>query len=216
MVPHPRYLFDYDPIPASLAGTYMCSGVTAYSAVEKLGAVAEDYPVLIVGLGGVGMMGFSFIRARSKHPPIVVEIDAKKREYALANGASAAFDPNDPASRKGIMAASNGGVLGAIDFVGSEKSATLGFGSLTKGGKLVLVGLIGGEIKLPVPTFPLKGVSILGSYVGSLAEAKAMLALVRAGRVPPIPVSTRPLAEAQAALEDLRAGKTVGRTVLVP
>jgi propanol-preferring alcohol dehydrogenase len=76
--------------------------------------------------------------------------------------------------------------------------------------------LIGGEIKLPVPTFPLKGVSILGSYVGSLAEAKAMLALVRAGRVPPIPVSTRPLAEAQAALDDLRAGKTVGRMVLVP
>ncbi len=198
MVPHPRYVFDYDPIPAALAGTYMCSGLTAYSAVEKLGAAADD-PVLIIGLGGVGMMGFSFIKARSKHPPIVVEIDAKKREYALANGAAA-------------------GSLGsnAIDFVGAEKSATLGFGSLTKGGKLVLVGLIGGEMKIPVPTFPLKGVAILGSYVGSLAEAKAMLALVRAGRVPPIPVSTRPLAEAQAALDDLRAGKTVGRTVLVP
>jgi D-arabinose 1-dehydrogenase-like Zn-dependent alcohol dehydrogenase len=146
MVPHPRYLFEYDPIPAALAGTYMCSGVTAYSAVEKLGTAATDYPVLIVGLGGVGMMGFSFIKARSKHPPIVVEIDAKKREYALQNGAAAAFDPNDPGARKGIMAASNGGVLGAIDFVGSEKSASLGFGSLTKGGKIVLVGLIGGEI----------------------------------------------------------------------
>jgi D-arabinose 1-dehydrogenase-like Zn-dependent alcohol dehydrogenase len=216
MVPHPRYLFDYDPIPAALAGTYMCSGLTAYSAAEKLGTSATDYPVLIVGLGGVGMMGFSFIKARSKHPPIVVEIDAKKREYALQNGAAAAFDPNDPGARKGIMAASNGGVLGAIDFVGSEQSAAFGFGSLTKGGKLVLVGLIGGEIKLPVPTFPLKGVSILGSYVGSLAEAKAMLALVRAGRVPPIPVSTRPLAEAQSALDDLRSGKTVGRMVLVP
>jgi len=215
MVPHPRYLFDYDPIPAELAGTYMCSGVTAYSAVEKL-ASAADYPVLIIGLGGVGMMGFSFLRARSKAAPIVVEIDAKKRDYALANGAAAAFDPNDPATRKAIMAASNGGVMGAIDFVGSEKSAALGFGALTKGGKLVVVGLIGGEMKLPVPTFPLKGVSILGSYVGSLAEAKAMLALVRAGRVPPIPVTTRPLAEAQAALDDLRAGKTVGRMVLVP
>jgi D-arabinose 1-dehydrogenase-like Zn-dependent alcohol dehydrogenase len=71
-------------------------------------------------------------------------------------------------------------------------------------------------MKIPVPTFPLKGTSILGSYVGTLKEAQAMLALVKAGKVPPIPVSTRPLAQAQAALDDLKAGKTVGRTVLVP
>jgi D-arabinose 1-dehydrogenase-like Zn-dependent alcohol dehydrogenase len=76
--------------------------------------------------------------------------------------------------------------------------------------------LIGGEMKLSVPTLPLKGVSILGNYVGSLEEAKEMLALVRAGSVQPIPVQTRPLTEAQAALVDLRAGRTVGRQVLVP
>jgi D-arabinose 1-dehydrogenase-like Zn-dependent alcohol dehydrogenase len=216
MVPHPRYLLDYDPIPPALAGTYMCSGLSAYAAVEKLGAAAEHHPVLIVGLGGVGMMGFSFLRARSQHPPIVVEIDATKRQYALEHGAAAAFDPGDPAARKGIMAASGGGVVGALDFVGSEKSTALAFGSLTKGGKLVLVGLIGGEGKFPLPTFPLKGLSILGSYVGSLDEAKAMLALVRAGGIPPIPVRSRPLAEAQAALEELRGGRTIGRSVLVP
>jgi D-arabinose 1-dehydrogenase-like Zn-dependent alcohol dehydrogenase len=216
MVPHPRYLLDYDPIPPALAGTYMCSGVTAYSSVEKLGAIAEKYPVLIVGLGGVGMMGFSFIRARSKHAPVVVEVDAKKREYALANGASAAFDPNDPATRKAVMAASNGGFVGAIDFVGSDKTASFAYGSLTKGGMLVVAGLIGGEMKLSVPTLPLKGVSIVGNYVGSLNEAKAMMALVRQGKIPAIPVSTRPLSEAQEALDDLRAGKTVGRAVLVP
>lgn len=71
-------------------------------------------------------------------------------------------------------------------------------------------------MKLSVPTLPLKGVSIIGNYVGSLAEAKAMLALVKQGKILPIPVSTRPLAEAQEALDDLKAGKTVGRAVLVP
>lgn len=215
-VPHPRYLLDYDPIPAALAATYMCSGLTAYSSVEKLGAAAEHYPVLIVGLGGVGMMGFSFIRAKSKHAPVVADIDAKKREYALANGAAAAFDPNDPATRKALMAASNGGFAGAIDFVGSDKTLALAYGALAKGGRVVVAGLIGGEMKLSVPTLPLKGVSIIGNYVGSLAEAKAMLALVKQGKILPIPVSTRPLAEAQEALDDLKAGKTVGRAVLVP
>lgn len=216
MVPHPRYLLDYDPIPAALAGTYMCSGVTAYSSIEKLGPAAQESPILVIGLGGVGMMGFSFLRARSKHPPVAVDIDGKKRDYAMANGAASAFDPNDAATRKALMALSNGGFAGAIDFVGSDKTAALGYGALAKGGVLVVAGLIGGEMKLSVPTLPLKGVSIVGNYVGSLKEAKAMLELVRKGNVPPIPVSTRPLAEAQAALDDLKAGKTVGRAVLVP
>jgi D-arabinose 1-dehydrogenase-like Zn-dependent alcohol dehydrogenase len=215
LVPHPKYLLEYDPIPRELAGTYMCSGVTAYSAIAKLGALAERGPALIIGLGGVGMMGFSFLKARSKHKPIVVEIDAKKREHALQQGAAAAFDPSDKATRKEIAVVSGGGVLGAIDFVGSDKSAALGFGALAKGGTLVVAGLIGGEMPLSVPVLPLKGVSIIGNYVGSLQEAKDMLALVRAGKVAPIPVQTRPLAEANSALEDLRAGKTIGRTVLV-
>jgi D-arabinose 1-dehydrogenase-like Zn-dependent alcohol dehydrogenase len=216
LVPHPKYLLEYDPVPRDLAGTYMCSGVTAYSAIAKLGALVERGPALIIGLGGVGMMGFSFLKARSPHKPIVIEIDPKKREHALANGAAAAFDPTDKAARKEITAASGGGVLGAIDFVGSDKSAALGFGVLAKGGTLVVSGLIGGEMPLSVPVLPLKGVSIVGNYVGSLAEAKEMLALVRGGKIAPIPVRTRPLAEANAALDDLRNGRTIGRTVLVP
>lgn len=216
LVPHPRYLLDYDPIPAALAGTYMCSGVTAYSSVLKLGLLVRDAPVLLVGLGGVGLMGLSFLLATGGQKPLVADIDAKKRAHALELGAAAAFDPNEPGSRKAILAASNGGVAGAVDFAGAEASTTFALGALGRGGKLVIAGLIGGELKYPLPMFPLKGISIVGNYVGSLTEAKEMLALVRDGRVPPIPVSTRPLSEAQAALDDLRAGRTVGRTVLVP
>jgi D-arabinose 1-dehydrogenase-like Zn-dependent alcohol dehydrogenase len=38
--------------------------------------------------------------------------------------------------------------------------------------------------------------------------------LARAGKIAPIPTRERPLAEAQAALDDLRSGSIVGRTVL--
>jgi D-arabinose 1-dehydrogenase-like Zn-dependent alcohol dehydrogenase len=40
--------------------------------------------------------------------------------------------------------------------------------------------------------------------------------LARAGKVLAPPVRERPLAEAQAALDDLRAGRVVGRVVLAP
>src|SRR5262249_18340500 len=84
------------------------------------------------------------------------------------------------------------------------------------GGAVVIVGLIGGSFSLPVPMFPLRALTIMGSYVGSLAEARDMLALVQAGKVAPIPVELRPLEATNAALDDLRAGQVVGRVVITP
>jgi alcohol dehydrogenase, propanol-preferring len=55
-----------------------------------------------------------------------------------------------------------------------------------------------------------------GSYVGSLPELKELVALAEKGTLRPIKVGRRKLAEASAALNDLKAGKVVGRTVLVP
>jgi propanol-preferring alcohol dehydrogenase len=62
--------------------------------------------------------------------------------------------------------------------------------------------------------FPMKAMAIEGTLTGTLAEAQELLALARAGKIPPIPIRERPLAEAQAALDDLRAGKVVGRLAL--
>ena len=104
LVPHPRYLIDHDRAARpALAGAYMCSGLTAFSALKRIAEHARRGPVLLVGLGGVGMMGLSFARALFPHPPIVADIDAAKREAALKAGAAAAYDPADPDARKALM-----------------------------------------------------------------------------------------------------------------
>ena len=87
---------------------------------------------------------------------------------------------------------------------------------MAKGGKLVIVGLFGGELTVPLPPIPMRAITIQGSYVGSLAELKELMALLNRAKVARIPIATRPQSEANAALEDLRAGKAVGRYVLVP
>jgi alcohol dehydrogenase len=58
--------------------------------------------------------------------------------------------------------------------------------------------------------------TIEGTFVGSLAEAKEMLALARAGKVAPVPIVERTLDAAQQSLDDLRKGNVVGRIVLTP
>ncbi len=207
LIPHPRYLIDYAPLTASFAATLMCSGLTAYAALKRLAAHAALGPALLVGMGGVGMMGLSLARAMFPHAPIVADIDPAKREAALAAGAAAAFDPADPATRKALMARTNGGVYAACDFVGSDRSLAFATGALAKGGKALVTGLFGGTFTLPVAMFGLKAIAIEGIQTGTLAEANELMALARSGKLSPPPLAERPLADAQATLEALRAGR---------
>jgi D-arabinose 1-dehydrogenase-like Zn-dependent alcohol dehydrogenase len=215
LVPHPRYLIDYAPLSASLAGAYMCSGLTAFSALKRISEHARRGPVLLVGLGGVGMMGLAFARALFAHAPIVADIDPDKRAAALEAGAAAAYDPADKDARKALLKAT-GGIHGAVDFVGADASLAFAAGSLAKGGKVVITGLLGGTYTTPIAMFPLRVFTIEGTMTGTLDEANEMMALARAGKIPPVPIIERPLSDAQTALDDLRAGKVVGRLVLVP
>jgi D-arabinose 1-dehydrogenase-like Zn-dependent alcohol dehydrogenase len=216
MVPHPRYLFDIGDLPPATAAPLACSGVTTYGALKKVGDVLKGGPIAIIGAGGLGLMCLALHKAMGGHGAIVVEIDPVKRAAAEKAGAQLVIDGAAPDAAQRIVAATNGGVWAVIDLVGSSATVRLGIDSLIKGGKLVVVGLYGGDITLPLPMFPMRAITLQGSYVGSLTEMAELLELVRRTGPPTIPVATRPLAEVNAALDDLRAGKVVGRVVLVP
>jgi alcohol dehydrogenase, propanol-preferring len=213
LIPHPRYLIDYAPLSPSYAGALMCAGLTAYAALKRLKDRAARAPLLLIGLGGVGLMGLALARAQYGAAPYVADIDAKKCEAALAAGALAAFDPADAGARKALLKAS-GGIYAAVDFAGSDQSLNFATGVLAKGGKVVVTGLIGGGYSTAVAMFPLKAMTIEGTTTGTLAEARELVDLVRAKNIAAPPIAERPLAQASATLDDLRGGKIVGRVVL--
>ena len=216
LVPHPRYLLDIGTLSPAQAAPYACSGLTAFGALKRLGPVIKEEPVVVIGAGGLGLMCLNLLKAMGGRGAIVVDTDARKREAALQAGALAAIDGAAADAVKQVTAAAGGGIWAAIDFVGASGTAKLAIDALAKGGKVVVVGLFGGDLTLPLPFIPMRAMTIQGSYVGSLAEMKELLALVNRARIPSIPITTRPLAEADAALQDLRAGKLVGRAVLMP
>jgi D-arabinose 1-dehydrogenase-like Zn-dependent alcohol dehydrogenase len=213
LVLHSRYLIDYGPLSPGYAGALMCSGLTAYAALRRLADRAARAPLLLVGLGGVGMMGLALARAMYGAAPLVADIDAKKRAAALAAGAAEAFDPSQPDARKAVLKAT-GGLYGVCDFAGSDASLNFATGVLAKGGKVVVTGLIGGGYATAVAMFPLKAMTIEGITTGTLAEARELVDLVRKKNIAPPPIADRPLGQASATLDDLRAGRIVGRVVL--
>lgn len=214
-VPHARYLLDYAGIDEDRAGPLACSGLTAYSALKKIPAAGAGDPLLIIGAGGVGLMAIQVAKALYPAAPLVVaEIDPVKAEAAKAAGATEVIDPREKESMVRLQKG-YGGVHAAFDFVGADATVQLAVKGLRRGGTAVVVGLFGGALTMPIPLLPWNGIAIVGSYVGSLPELAELLELVKAGKVAPIPVTLRPMAEATAALHDLKAGKVIGRTVLV-
>ena len=216
MLPHPRYLIDIGDLPADRAAPLACSGVTTYGALKKVGPTLATEPTVIIGAGGLGLMCIAIHKAMGGKSAIVVDIDPKKREAAKAAGADLVFDGGTPDAAAQIVAATNGGAWAVIDLVGSSATARLGIDSLIKGGKYIIVGLYGGDITLSLPPFPMRAITIQGSYVGSLPEMRELIELVRRTGLPPVPVATRPLDDVNAVMSELRAGKIVGRVVLTP
>jgi D-arabinose 1-dehydrogenase-like Zn-dependent alcohol dehydrogenase len=216
LVPHERYCIDLGKLDPAEAAPLACSGVTTYSALKKFGAKIKDEPVVIMGAGGLGHMALSVLQAIAGKGAIVVDIDAGKRQAAMAAGALAAIDGAAPDAAQQISKATGGGATSVLDLVGSTATLGLGVASLRKGGEVVVVGLYGGELKLPIVYLPLRGMGLRGSYVGSLPELKELVGLAQKGTLKPIKVTRQKLSQASAALGALKAGEVVGRIVLVP
>lgn len=216
LVPHPKYLLDYGSTPPALAAAYMCSGLTAFSAMKRVGEMASPDSMVVLGCGGVGLMGVQFAKALHFPPPIAADLDETRLEAAKRAGAKATYRTDDREAAKRLVADTQGGAGAVVDFVGSEATFAFANSVVRRGGKIVIVGLFGGRATIALPMIPLRSISIIGSYVGSLAEAEEMMRLVRAGGVEPIPIQTRPLDKASETLDDLRAGRIVGRVVLIP
>src|SRR6185312_15708259 len=217
LVPHPRYLLDLGRLSPAEAAPYACSGITAFGALKRVGeAILREQPVMVIGAGGLGLMCLSLLKAMGGKGAVVADIDPKKRAAALDAGALAAIDAGAADAVARAQQAAKAPLGAAIDFVGATATAKLGIDALSKGGKYVIVGLFGGDITLSLPLLPMRAITIQGSYTGSLAEMKELLSLVASGKVPPVPVHEHRLSEANAILEELKAGRVVGRAVLTP
>ena len=214
LAPHPRHLVDPGTLDPALAATYACSGITVYSAIRKVMPLPPDEPLLLIGAGGLGLSALALLKAMGHRRTIVVDISEEKRAAALAAGAAQVVDGSGEGVAGRIIAAAGGPVGAIIDLVNGTASAAAAFDALRKGGKLVQVGLFGGELRLPLPLMAMRALTIQGSYVGTVKDLRELVKLAQGGALPALPLTEVPMAQANDALMRLRDGRVTGRLVL--
>jgi propanol-preferring alcohol dehydrogenase len=214
IAPHPRHLVDPGSLDPAVAATYACSGITVYAAIKKVMPLKPTQPIVLVGAGGLGLNAIAVLKALKHENIISVDISAEKRDAAMKAGATKTVDGSGEGVAKRIMEAAGGPVPAVIDLVNGTATARFAYAALDKGGKLIQVGLFGGELTLALPVMAMRALTVQGSYVGNPKELRELVRLAQAGDLEALPVATIPQNQANEALNRLRDGKVTGRLVL--
>jgi alcohol dehydrogenase, propanol-preferring len=216
VVKHSKYLVDPGDLDPAIACTFGCSAITVLNAIKKarLEEMEPEESVVVIGAGGLGLTAVAALKARGHQNIISVDIDPVKREVAIKTGASAAVDGKADDAMQQVLSVSGGPVPAVIDFVNNSQTAKLAYDLLIKGGKLVQVGVGGGELTVSLAMQILKALTVVGNLTGNLEDLKEVTRLAKEGKWAPIPITKISSEKADEALMSLRDGKVTGRLIL--
>ena len=216
LIPDYKFLAKISGIDLEGAASLACSGLTAYTAVKKAISNSPEN-ILIVGAGGLGLMGVQIAKALSSAKIICADLTDEKLQKAKEMGADHIVNTKDSMASKNIMSiCSEKGVDSIIDFVNAPSTVKLDLSIIRKRGNIVLVGLFGGAVDLPLVSIPLKAITIQGAYTGNYNDMIELLDLAKRGVIKPIVSKRYSLDEVNTALEDLKNRKVIGRSVINP
>src|ERR671936_419368 len=187
LVPSYRYLVKIgNDMDTDTSAPLSCAGLTAYGAVKNAN-LKPDENVVVVGTGGLGLMAIQLAKAVTGANIIALDLDDQKLEVAKKNGANTTINSKKEDPVKAIMELTDKmGADAIIDFVNASKTVETDMQLLRRRGKLVLVGLFGGELKLSLITMPTRAYKIIGSYTGSISEMIELVSLAKREVIRPI------------------------------
>lgn len=207
-------LVNVDGLDPNLVASHACSGLTVYNALGKLGPAHPDSWLAVMGVGGLGLNAVAIAKAIGFENIVAVDINDNSLKAAKEMGAKAVLNSKSDNAIEMLRELTNNELTDVLDTVGIASTVRLAVHTMIKGGRYVVVGLHGGDFKMPQPWLPQKAMTVCGCHVGTKKQLEELIQLVRQGSISQMPVEVRAMEEVNSALEDLHKGKVTGRIVL--
>ncbi|WP_322769042.1 alcohol dehydrogenase AdhP [Frankia sp. Cr1] len=173
VVPVPDGVSSFEAAPLT------CAGVTTYKAI-KVAGVSPTQTVAVFGIGGLGHLALQYARIAGG---FVIGVDITEPKLALATELGADHVVNAATTDPVEEIARLGGADVAVALAASPRSFEQAFRSLRRGGRLVCVALpADGTMAIPIFDTVLKGITIVGSIVGTRNDLAEVFRLHAAGR----------------------------------
>jgi len=171
--------------------------------------------VLLGAGGGLGSFALQFARIMGFRT-IAVDGGAAKAEATKSLGAETYIDFTKEDDLPGAIKKTTGGGAHAVIVISpSPKAYAQAPFMLRKRGTMVAVGLPAGSSPITVEPGYLAffAITLRGSLVGNQKDVIEALELAKKGEIK-VPATIKKLADLQSVMEDMEAGKVIGRVVL--
>jgi alcohol dehydrogenase, propanol-preferring len=193
------------------AAPLFCAGVTVYRALQHA-KIQPGQRLAVFGVGGLGQIAVQ-IGARLGASVSAIDVSDEKLAQAKTFGASETLNAITANVAKELRRA--GGVHAAIVTSAAKAAYDAAFLCVRPTGILLVVGLPAESICFPPISMAASEIRIQASSVGTRQDLRAVLAMAAAGKIHS-QITTRPLAQVNEAMADLRNGEVSGRIVLTP
>jgi propanol-preferring alcohol dehydrogenase len=193
------------------------AGLTPYRAIKRFRHLAvPGTAVAVVGIGGLGSYGVQYARMLAPNSTLIaIDRNKKKLEFAKTLGAEHAILLSE-STRKEVMEITHGrGIEIILDCVGAENTTSASIPLLAKGGALVVVGLFGTQIRVPLLPAVINEFQVSGSLWGNYNELREVIELAKQGKVKHA-IQRFPLEDINHAIDLLRDGQITARGVITP
>src|SRR5579859_1652210 len=201
-----------DGLTFEAAAVCMDSVMSPWHAFVDRAGLRPGESVVVVGAGGLGQSGIQIAHSLGSRVAAIDTVEAH-RELALEAGAELAAEPSDVDR---VRSWADGGADLAFEASGTRAGFDLAAGVLRPGGRVVCCGYRPGvDYGLDSARLVLDEITVLGSRAGSRENARAALRAAEEGHVRPHIMEQLDLGEANRALDLLRAGKVLGRVVVM-
>ena len=198
------------------------AGLTPYRAIKKIRhLLGPGKTIAIFGIGGLGSYAIQYAKTLGQSSTVIA-LDRNEERLKLAEKFGADYVVNVSNSQNirseilsKITEGRRTGVDVVIDCVGAEATVEDSCRILNKGGSLVVVGLFGSQIKIPLVRAVLQEYQVYGSLWGNYNELCEVIELAKAGKIKHN-IQKFPLSEINEAIQLLKNGEIVGRGVIIP
>jgi alcohol dehydrogenase, propanol-preferring len=198
-------------IPFEKAAIVPDAVVCMYRGLKSLGGVTAGTKVAIVGVGGLGMQGIRIGRLLGAHVTVTSRNDQK---LDLAKAIGADLTVNTKRENLLEVAKKMGGFDVVADLIGTRESILEAVTLCRNGGKVIALAYVDPRMEIPSYEIVIREKQVIGSRAVTRSEFREVVNLVNSGKLDPHIGEVIPIRHVNEALENLKNGKFLTRSVL--
>jgi NADPH:quinone reductase-like Zn-dependent oxidoreductase len=209
LVRTPDHLTDVE------AASLPCAGLTAWSAVVKLGNIRPGQTVLTQGTGGVSIFALQFAKMSGARVIATSSSDAKI-ERLKALGADVTLNYKTTPEWGKLARQATGHGVDLVVEVGGVGTLNESIRATRIGGTIAFIGVLAGrpDSESRLPLMVMQQQRLQGVTVGSVEDLQAMADAIAANRIKPVVDKTFAFADARAAFAHMASGAHFGKVAI--